>query len=193
MMQRSRTPDWRDRAFRAGYEDVPPSEFIAQGGSAKGAVIDVMQEAGRRRGVRLVWVHRDVGSERSLSAGETELWPIFSDLPWRRSRFFISRPYALVRYWLVVDQNSPLTSASQMKGQAVAVKYPPAMMETAAQWFFPQARVQRQLEDPGIFHAICSGVASGGLVAERVEQPIGEVRTGSCAGHSFRYLPIPDG
>jgi len=50
MLQRSRTPDLHERAFRIGYEDVPPSEFVAQDGSAKGAVIDVMQEAARRRG-----------------------------------------------------------------------------------------------------------------------------------------------
>jgi signal transduction histidine kinase/CheY-like chemotaxis protein len=193
MVQRLRTPDLRGRTFRAGYEDVPPSEFVDQDGSARGAVIDVMQEAARRRGIHLVWVHSNVGSEKSLSTGETELWPIFSDLPWRRSRFFVSRPYALVRYWLVVDQTGPLTSASQVKGSAVAVKYPPGMMETAARWFFPEARIERQLEDAGIFHAICSGDANAGLVAERVEQPIGEVRTGPCAGRSFRYLPIPDG
>ena len=50
MLQRSRTPYLHERAFRIGYEDVPPSEFAAQDGSAKGAVIDVMQEAARRRG-----------------------------------------------------------------------------------------------------------------------------------------------
>jgi len=169
IVERSRTPASTKRTFLTGYEDVPPSEFRGPDGSAKGAVIDVMQEAARRRGIRLEWVHSDIGSEQSLATGQTELWPIFSDLPWRRSHFFVSRPYALVRYWLVVDQDSPLTSASQMTGDVVAVKYPPGMMETAARWFFPKARVQRQLEDAGIFHAICSGEADGGLVAERVE------------------------
>jgi len=193
IVERSRTPASTKRTFLTGYEDVPPSEFRGPDGSAKGAVIDVMQEAARRRGIRLEWVHSDIGSEQSLATGQTELWPIFSDLPWRRSHFFVSRPYALVRYWLVVDQDSPVTSASQMTGDVVAVKYPPGMMETAARWFFPKARVQRQLEDAGIFHAICSGEADGGLVAERVEQRIGEVQTGPCAGRSFRYLPIPDG
>ena len=30
-------------------------------------------------------------------------------------------------------------------------------------------------------------------MAERVEQPIGEVQTGPCTGRTFRYLPIPEG
>ena len=49
IVQRSRTPDLHERVFRIGYEDVPPSEFAAQDGSAKGAVIDVMQEAAAAR------------------------------------------------------------------------------------------------------------------------------------------------
>jgi signal transduction histidine kinase/CheY-like chemotaxis protein len=193
LVQIFRTPDFRERTFRTGYEEVPPSQFIGPDGAAKGAVIDVMQEAARRRGIHLVWVHSDAGSERSLSAGETELWPIFSDLPWRRSHYFVSRPYTFVRYWLVVDQSNPLTSVSQMKGRVLAAKYPPGMMEAAARWLLPEARVLRKAEDAGIFHAICSGEADGALVAERVEQRIGEVQTGPCAGRSFRYLPVPDG
>jgi hypothetical protein len=152
-----------------------------------------MEEAARRRGIRLQWVHSDVGSERSLGTGETDVWPIFSDLPWRRARYFVTRPYALVRYWWVVEKSSPVTDASQIKGQIIAVKYPPGMMETAEQWFLPGTQIQRQGEDAGIFHAICKGEAGGGLVAERVEQHIGEVQTCPCAGHTFRYLPIAGG
>ncbi len=193
IVQKFRATDLRERSFRTGYEDVPPSEFAAADGSPKGAVIEVIEAAARRRGIRLKWVHSSAGSEQSLGSGETELWPIFSDLPWRRSRFYVSRAYTFVRYWLVTDQNSLLTSATQVKGRTIAVKYPPGMMEAAAQWFFPDARVQRQADDADIFHAICSGDADGALVAERVEQRIGEVRTGSCEGRSFRYLPVPNG
>jgi signal transduction histidine kinase/CheY-like chemotaxis protein len=191
--QRFGRDNLRARTFRIGYEEVPPSQFVAPDGSAKGAIIDVMQEAARRRGIRLVWIQSEVGSERSLSEGITDLWAIFSDLPWRRSSFVVSRPYTFVRYWLVVNQDSVLTSSNQMKGRTVAVKYQPPMMEAAAKWFFPEARLLRQPADAEIFHAICSGKADGGLVAERVEQRIGDVQTGSCAGRSFRYLPVTNG
>jgi signal transduction histidine kinase/DNA-binding response OmpR family regulator len=191
IVHRFRDPDLQVRTFRIGYEESRPTQYIAADGGPAGAVIDIVREAARRRGIRLSWVHSYQGAERSLGAGETDLWPIFSDLPWRTA-FFVSRPYAYVRYWLVVDQNSPLTNASQMKGRTAAVKYP-GMMEQAAGWFLPGAKLQREPETAEIFHAICSGEADGGLVAERVEQRIEEVRTGSCAGRSFRYLPIPNG
>jgi signal transduction histidine kinase/CheY-like chemotaxis protein len=189
---RSKTPDLRGRSFHIGFEESPPVQYVKADGGPSGAVIDILREAARRRGIRLIWVHSYVGAERSLIARETDLWPIFSDLPWRRPNFFVSRPYAFVRYWLVVDQESPLTSASQMKGLSVAVRYP-GMMELAAHWFLPQTEVQRQPDMTAIFYALCAGEADAVLEAERVEQQVGEVKTGLCAGRAFRYLPISNG
>jgi signal transduction histidine kinase/CheY-like chemotaxis protein len=187
-----RGPDLRGRSYRIGYEQSPPVQFVGADGGPSGAVIDVLREASRRRGIRLIWVHSDVGAEKSLSAGETELWPIFSDLPWRTARFFTSRPYTFVRYWLVVDQASALTSAKDMKGRKVGARYP-GMMELAAHSFWPDTTIQRQPDYDALFHAICSGEVDGGVISERVEQRVSEIQTGSCAGHSFRYLPVPNG
>jgi signal transduction histidine kinase/DNA-binding response OmpR family regulator len=192
ILERFKTPDLRGRSFRIGFEESPPVQYVNADGGPSGAVIDILREAARRSDIRLVWVHSEVGAERSLSARETDLWPIFSDLPWRRPNFFVSRPYAFVRYWLVVDQQSPLTSVDQMKGRAVAVRYP-GMMELAAHWFLPQTQIQRRPDMAGIFQAICAGEVDGAVEAERVEQRMGEAKTGLCAGRSFRYVPIPDG
>jgi signal transduction histidine kinase/CheY-like chemotaxis protein len=192
IVQRFGRPDLRGRTFRIGYEESRPTQYIAPDGSPAGAVIDIIREAARRRGIKLMWVHSYVGAERSLSTGETDLWPIFSDLPYRKSRFFVSRPYAFVRFWLVVDRDGLLTNSAQMKGHTVAIKYP-GMMELAAAWFWPGAQVQRRPETIDVFHAICAGDAEGALVAERVEQRIVEDKTGPCSGRAFRYLPIPDG
>jgi signal transduction histidine kinase/CheY-like chemotaxis protein len=69
----------------------------------------------------------------------------------------------------------------------------PGMMELAAKWFWPEANIQRYPNHEGIFHALCAGEADGALVSERVEQRVGEIQTGSCRGHLFRYLPVPNG
>jgi signal transduction histidine kinase/CheY-like chemotaxis protein len=187
-----RGPDLRGRSFRIGYEESPPVQYVAADGGPSGAVIDVLREAARRRGIRLIWVHSYVGAEQSMSKGETDLWPIFSDLPWRSARFFTSRPYTFVRYWLAVDQASGLTRPEDIKGGRIGVKYP-GMMELTAKWFWPQANTQRYPDHVGILHAICAGEADGGLISERVEERVGVIQTGPCSGHLFRYLPIPNG
>jgi signal transduction histidine kinase/DNA-binding response OmpR family regulator len=192
MVKQSRGPDLRAKAFRIGYEESRPTQYVAADGGPAGAAIDILREAARRRGIKLTWVHSYLGAERSMSTGETDLWPLFSDLPARRQHFFISRTYAFVRYWLVVDQNSPLTNSSQMKGGGIAFRRSP-MIATVAQWFWPEAKLVAKPETADIFYAICSGEVSAGLVMERVEQRVEENRLGPCMGRSFRYLPIPNG
>ena len=192
MVKQSRGPDLRAKAFRIGYEESRPTQYVTPDGGPAGAAIDILREAARRRGIKLTWVHSYLGAERSMSTGETDLWPLFSDLPARRQHFFVSRTYAFVRYWLVVDQNSPLTNSSQMKGSGIAFRRSP-MIATVAQWFWPEAKLVAKPETADIFYAICSGEVSAGLVMERVEQRVEENRLGPCMGRSFRYLPIPNG
>jgi ABC-type amino acid transport substrate-binding protein len=187
-----RSPDLRGKSFRIGYEESPPTQFIAADGSPTGAAIDIVREAARRRGIKLIWVHSYVGAEQSLSTRETDLWPILSALPWRTSRFFVSRPYALVRFWVVVNRGSSLTSSSQLNGRMIAAKSP-GMMVALAKSYWPDATLRPEPGTAQILQAICSGEVEGALVAERVEQRIEENQTGSCAGLSFRYLPIPNG
>jgi signal transduction histidine kinase/CheY-like chemotaxis protein len=192
LVRASRGADLRKRSFRIGYEESRPTQYITTDGGPAGAAIDILREAARRRGIQLVWFHSYIGAEKSLIAGETDLWPIFSDFPWRASHQFVSRPYAYVRHWLVVDQESALTNADQMKDRTVAVRAA-GTQETTARWFWPHAKVVRESQIADVFHAVCSGKADAGIVAERVELRIPEVQTDSCAGRSFRYLPIPNG
>jgi signal transduction histidine kinase/CheY-like chemotaxis protein len=193
IIQQSRGPDLHKRSFRIGYEESRPTQYILPDGGPAGASIDILHEAARRRGIQLVWFHSFVGAEKSLGTGETDLWPIFSDFPWRASNQFVSRPYAYVRHWLVVVQESPLTSTDQIKvGTTVAVRSA-GTQEATAHWFWPQAKIFRAPQIADVFHAVCSGQADAAIVAERVELRIPEVQTGPCEARSFRYLPIPNG
>jgi signal transduction histidine kinase/DNA-binding response OmpR family regulator len=189
IFQHFRSPNLRGRTFRIGYEDSAPTQFVAGDGSPAGASIDLVREAARRRGIQLIWIHSYKGAEASLTAGEVDLWPIFGDLPWRASRFFVSRPYAYVRYWLVVDQNSPITRADQLSGRMIAVRSPgtqPGMVR----WTLPSARILPEPNSVGVFPPVCTGEADAGIVAERAEFRLPENQGGPCAGRSFRYLPL---
>jgi signal transduction histidine kinase/CheY-like chemotaxis protein len=185
-----RGPDLHGRSFRIGYEDSPPVQSVMANGLPSGVSIDIVREAARRRGIQLIWVRSYVGAEKSLRAKEVDLWPVFSEWPWRTSQYFVSRPYAYVRYWLVVNQNSSLTSASQMKGRTLAIRSG-STDEAASRLFFPEAPVRPQSDMAGSFRAVCSGEADAGLMPERLEHHLPDVQTGPCAGHSFRYLPVP--
>ncbi len=159
-------------------------------GSVEGANIEVVREAARRRGINLIWVFSPTGAERSLTAGTVDLWPIFSAWPWRTSRFFVTRPYGYVLYWLVVDQNSSLTSIGQMVNHTVAIKTW-GTDENAARLFLPQSPMRKYGGMDEIFQAVCSGKTDAGLISERLEYHIPENQTGPCAGKRMRYIPVP--
>jgi signal transduction histidine kinase/CheY-like chemotaxis protein len=185
-----RGPELRGRTFRMGYEDSQPIQYVMPDGSAAGANIEVVREAARRRGINLIWIHRPEGAERALIAGDVDLWPIFSAWPWRTSRFFVTRPYGYVLYWLVVDQNSSLTSVDQMDHHTLAIKSW-GTDTSAAHLFLPRSPMQKYPGMDEVFQAVCSGQTEAGLIPERLEYRIPESQTGPCAGKRMRYIPIP--
>jgi signal transduction histidine kinase/CheY-like chemotaxis protein len=173
-----------------GYEDSRPIQFVLPDGSVEGANIEVVREAARRRGINLTWVFSPTGAERALTAGTVDLWPIFSVWPWRTSRFFVTRPYGYVLYWLVVDQNSSLTSIGQMDNHTVAIKSW-GTDESAARLFLPRSPMRKYPGMDETFQAVCSGKTDAGLIPERLEYRIPENQTGPCAGKRMRYIPVP--
>src|ERR1700677_2863398 len=75
-VRKFRQPDLHGHVFRMGYEYSPPAQFIAANGGPSGAVIDILREAARRRGIRLNWVRSELGPEHSMASRETDLWPL---------------------------------------------------------------------------------------------------------------------
>ena len=186
-----RGPNVAGRTFRIGYEQSPPSQYVAADGSATGPSVEVLGEAARRRGIHLRWVHSPQGPEKALNSGAVDLWPVLTNLPGRSSLFYISRSWISVRYWLLVDAKSPITSAGQMDGRVVAVKYP-GTLETIAHQSLPWTAVRRRKDLADVYQAICEGEADGGMVAERVGQSLPVDLSGKCQGHEFRFVQIPN-
>ncbi|MCX6627097.1 MAG: ATP-binding protein [Candidatus Solibacter sp.] len=186
-----REPDWHGRTFRMGYEQAPPSQFVNPDGSPGGPAFEVLREAARRRGIRLEWVRTRKSSEDSLASGAVDLWPVFNDLPGRSRRFYISRGWMTVRYWLVVKQGSPLTTSAQIRGRTLAL-LANGTQPLIARSFLPGAVISRQADMAAIYEAVCRGTADAGQVPERIGTTVPSNLGGHCADVEFRYLPVPD-
>jgi signal transduction histidine kinase/CheY-like chemotaxis protein len=180
------------RTFRIGYEESPPDQMIMPDGSAGGPAVEIVGKAARRNGIRLQWVYCPEGPEAALLSGKVDLWTVFTDLPDRRSRFFISRPWSLRRFWVAVDQKSPLVQPDQLRGRLIAVRYP-GTSERVAQQHLPQSKLLRTTGFAGIFQTICDGSADGGLVWQSQSRSFSIEMPPACQGHSFRYLALNQG
>jgi len=182
-------PRLAGRTFRIGYEESPPNQFIAPDGSPAGPVIDVVREAARRAGIRLDWVPMYRSSEQSLDSRTVDLWPVLTDLPSRRARYYITRPFTSARYWLLVDQASGFTRKEQLEGHRMALRYP-STNELIAKSYLPGVQMVRRKELPEVLGAVCSGEADAGMIPERLGQVITVEPPAVCAGHQFRYIDI---
>ena len=187
-----REPDWHGRTFRMGYELPLPGGIARPTGSPGGAAFEVLREAARRRGIHLEWVFTGKGPVDSLASGAVDLWPVFNNLPGRERLFYISRGWVSARYWLVVNQRSPLTVASQIDGHRLAVAGPKTL-DATTHMFLPAFTVSRQPSLAAVYDAVCRGTADAGMVPERIDVTIPTNLGGPCNGVEFRYLPIPNG
>ena len=87
---------WRhieNRVYRIGWQQVPPYQQKAEDGSPTGLAIDLVRDAARRRGIRLMWVWHPGSSEAALRNREVDLWPLITVTPERKHVIHISRPF----------------------------------------------------------------------------------------------------
>jgi signal transduction histidine kinase/CheY-like chemotaxis protein len=180
------------RIIRIGYENAPPDQFVRPDGSAAGPAVVILGDAARRRGIHLQWVRASNGPEEALKSGQVDLWPLLTDLPDRRSRYFIGRPWSSRRFWVVVDQESPLKDPNDLGSATVAVRYP-GTNERLAHARFPSAKVLRTTTFTDIFQAICEHRADAGLIWERLGRSMPVEMPPACRDRHFRFLDVADG
>jgi signal transduction histidine kinase/ActR/RegA family two-component response regulator len=186
-----RLHDPSGRTFRIGFEQSLPEQSVSPSGEPIGPAIEVVQEAARRRNIHLQWVFSPGGSERSLSSGAVDLWPLFADLRSRAGGFFISKPWAARRFWMLVDAGSDIKSESQIAGKILALQSP-GTSEQIARDFLPGAHILRRHGAAEITAAVCAGEADGSLISERAGRSTVVDLPPVCDGKHFRYIGLGD-
>src|SRR5438067_632255 len=68
-----RHPKLNRRIYRIGYENQPPQHFQGKDGKPTGLAVELIEEAARRRGIRLQWLLEPESSEAALKSGRVDL------------------------------------------------------------------------------------------------------------------------
>jgi signal transduction histidine kinase len=179
------TPRAAGRTFRIGFQLAPPDQILDSHGRPSGSAVEVVREAARRTGVQLEWVYSPEGPEAALESGKVDLWPLFGDLPDRKGRFYLSKPWCLRRFWLLTPSSSGVKRFEDAAGKTVAVVFP-GTQERVARLFLPPVRTLRRNSTAEVVEAVCQKAAVAGVVWARVELPP------SCQNTEMRYLNRPD-
>ena len=180
-----RTHPSANRAYRIGFQQSPPRQFVDAQGRPYGSVIDLLNEAARRADVRLEWIHVPQGPDHALTDGIVDLWPVVNQLP-ERERFRFSEPYAQLTYWLVTERLERVQGANTVTGRIVGVTEGLAMM--VAQKWLPQARLRVFESVPALVASVCEGTIFEAVIPE---SPTHESLFRMPKDCELRMVPIP--
>jgi signal transduction histidine kinase/ActR/RegA family two-component response regulator len=184
-----RRPAVPDRVYRIGYEDSRPNQVVGPDGKPGGPAIEIVNEAARRAGIRLQWVHPKTGSEESLVTGAVDLWPLLTYLPAREGRVYFSKPWLWSRYWAVVPRESPVQTVGDLRGRTMAAIFP-SIYERLAVGIIPGIRVLRRHSLPAAAASLCSGEAASIIISERMGPEVLAGMDPACRQRGIRYVSI---
>jgi PAS domain S-box-containing protein len=152
-----------------------------------GLSVETVREAAKRAGVSLQWVETGTSSEAALQGGLVDLWPAMVDLPERRKRVHITRPWMHTSHALMLRAEMA-TPGSTFAGRLAFLKVP--IDARLAHGEFPQARL---VEYPGvqeIVKAVCGGAVDAGFLEGRSALASLREKPVECGTTDLRVYPL---
>lgn len=160
-----------------GFENSPPVYFPDPNGNPTGPAVEIVKRAAESLGIPLRWVFSTQGSERALTSGAIDLWPVFADLPERRNAFHVSTPWAKISYELIFPESAPIPDKEHVQGKKLAVATRLSSDARMAEQFLKGAQVVSKSNVASVLAAVCSGEVQAGLISAN---PFADSRTPVC-------------
>jgi signal transduction histidine kinase len=114
-----RHPKLNRRVYRMGYENQQPQHFQGKDGKPTGLAVELIDEAARRRGIRLEWVLEPESSEAALKSGRVDLWPMMTIRPERKGVVYITDPFRESTASVFVRFASPYTRLEDLRNSKI--------------------------------------------------------------------------
>lgn len=178
-------------SIRVGVDHSPPFYSIRPDGAVEGLAVDVLNEAARRRNIRLVWMPlHDIPLDSALETRLVQLWPLVGTTAERKAKFYMSQPWLESDYILLSLQENPIRNAAQAASKVVAharLKFTKIIADLYLSHSQELVRVFRA----EAVQAVCSGQAVAALVEGRVLDAILLARPPGCETAHFHISSLP--
>jgi signal transduction histidine kinase len=182
-------PKLEKRIYRIGFDNQPPQHFIRDG-KPTGLAVELIDEAARRRGIRLQWLLEPESSESALKAKKVDLWPMMTILPERRGVVYITDPYREDPVCFVVRSGSTATRLEDLRNSTIAYDGEPLdvrILHTR----LPNARLLAFESPEERLEAVCQQRVDAAHFDEYTA--ISTLSEGiSCAGQKVRLIQVPE-
>jgi len=175
------------RPFRIGFEQNPPVQIRTDSGFS-GLAVETVNEAAKRAGVRLQWVETGTSSDEAFQKGTVDLWPLMADLPDRRKRLHLSRPWLHSNHVLLLRADTRSLDRG-FSGRIGLVKMP--LHVRLARELYPKAQLAQFADSEEVVSQVCTGASSGGFLEGRVAATALRDKPAECASVALRFQVLP--
>jgi PAS domain S-box-containing protein len=158
----------QQRTFRIGYNSGP-AHFLGSDGQAHGSAVDILNEAARRRGIRLEWIYIPGDVDPVLASGQLDLWPLLGDIPERRGKIHITTPWTMSNFGLVSRADNPVSAEDQSSSLKMPV-LTDALEAKLTKQLFPNAQQFDVPNSEEQLRAICKGEADAAILTQNFEE-----------------------
>ena len=108
------------RTYRIGYDDEPPQHFLSKDGKPTGLIVELIDEAAKRNGIRLEWALEPESVDAAMAVGKVDLWPIVTIRPERKGVIYITDPYREDVICFFVRRGSSFQSLADLERAEIA-------------------------------------------------------------------------
>src|SRR5437879_3230709 len=187
---RKRFLDTSRPPLRLGFNNAPPYHFIRPDGSLAGFVVEAVELAAQRRGLRYEWKLTKGPPDQALREGIVDIWPTLTDLPGRRQGpIHFSAPWLQNDYCLISLPSSGIARSEDTRGQPV-VYLDRILMKRLAQQFLPGIQPLIKPRREQVLQAVCSGEAKAGLLDYAAVKSMLLQRPPGCEQAVFVSTPV---
>ena len=181
--------------FRMGFFRSGMEHFPGPSGQPEGALVDILNEAARRRRMKLEWVYSPQGTDAALESGAVDLWPNLGNIRERQGRVYISQGWSMVKYVLISRGDHPVSWPSQRHGLRIA-RGKQNIEKQVSRDAFPDARFIDLTDAPTtpwqtsqLMAAVCTREADAAVISGFVTQ---FPRPSACVDVDLRITDLPD-
>ncbi|HTP87770.1 MAG TPA: response regulator [Bryobacteraceae bacterium] len=155
-----------DRVYKIGVDSAPPYYIVHPDGSVGGFAVEVVNEAARRRGIRLQWIAaKDPTS--ALQNHEVDLWPLFSATPERLQHWHFTTPWLQNYYALMSLQQAEIATGADAARRRIGITRIPERAEELAKESLPGAHLIFFKDASAALEAVCTGKADAEFAESR--------------------------
>jgi PAS domain S-box-containing protein len=154
------------KTVRVGIDQAPPYQMITADGNVQGVSVDILGEAARRIGIRIVWVPTREQPGEALAKGLADIWPAVTRTPERERRFHFTEPWMRNNYCMVTLHGTP-GGAGSLPGSLPVAHLNNGPHEALVTRFYPNNRKIVKSSRTEVLQAVCSGEAAAGFMETR--------------------------